>query len=230
MQRDFIIHHAGQVIKPSTSVKYLGLKIDSTLSGELIVDSILSKCNARLKFLYRYKNVLKFKTKKLLVSALIQSHFDYTSTAWYLSLNKNLKKPTPNRTKWSAISWTQITIHIGQSELDQVNYLSVILTDRARQLMLNHMFNINNGRAPSYLINQFRKITYAYNTRGASQHNQISKSTHGAAHHTMGVKKNWNKLPDSTKTINSKDSFKLLVKKYLKAQAHLIENNPVYYY
>ena len=106
MQRDFIIHHAGQVIKPSTSVKYLGLKIDSTLSGELNVDSILSKCNARLKFLYRYKNVLKFKTKKLLVSALIQSHFDYTSTAWYFSLNKNLKKPTPNRTKWSAISWT----------------------------------------------------------------------------------------------------------------------------
>ena len=227
LQQNFIINHAGQQIKPSQSVKYLGLTIDSTLSGEHIVDSILAKCNARLKFLYRYKNILNIKTKKLLVSALIQSHFDYASTAWYFSLTKNLKKQlqvAQNKMVRYILDLDSRT-HIGQTELDQINMLSV--TDRARQLMLNHMFNINNKTAPSYLRNHFRKIYYVYNTRGASQHNWMSKSSHGAADanfHVLGCNE-WNKLTDSIKTTTTKDSFKKLVKKYLKAQAHLAEIN-----
>ena len=72
LKNNYIIHHAGQTIPPSDSVKYLGLKIDNTLSGKATVDSILSKCNSRLRFMARYKNVLNEKTKKFLTSALNQ--------------------------------------------------------------------------------------------------------------------------------------------------------------
>ena len=75
LQKDFIINYAGQRINSSQVVKYLGLKIDSTISGDKIVDSIITKCNARLKFVYRYRDVLNFKAKKLVTSALIQCHF-----------------------------------------------------------------------------------------------------------------------------------------------------------
>jgi len=37
-------------------VKYLGLVIDNTLSGESIVQNIISKVNGKLKFLYRHNN------------------------------------------------------------------------------------------------------------------------------------------------------------------------------
>ena len=91
LRNKFIIRNGDQVIKPSESVKYLGLKINGTLSSQEIVDSVLTKCNSRLKFMYRFKDTLDIKTKKLLTSALIQCHFDFASTAWYFSLSKHLK-------------------------------------------------------------------------------------------------------------------------------------------
>ncbi len=39
-------------INSTTEVKYLGVKIDETLSGKGIIDTILKKCNGRIKFLY----------------------------------------------------------------------------------------------------------------------------------------------------------------------------------
>ena len=46
------------------SVKYLGLNLDSTLSGESIVSTITQKATSRLKFLYRYNSILKEQSKK----------------------------------------------------------------------------------------------------------------------------------------------------------------------
>ena len=45
-------------ITRSNKVKYLGLVIDNTLSGESIVQNIISKVNGKLKFLYRHNNCL----------------------------------------------------------------------------------------------------------------------------------------------------------------------------
>ena len=155
LQKFYNIKHGDQVIKPSDSVKYLGLKIDRTLSGQEIVNSVLSKCNARLKFMYRFKDVLDLKTKKLLTSALLQCHFDYASTAWYFSLTKFLKNKlqvAQNKVVRYILDLHPRT-HIGQNELDRVGILSI--EDRARQLMLNHVYDIYNGSAPSYLQSKF---------------------------------------------------------------------------
>ena len=76
------------------SVKYLGLNLDSTLSGESIVSTITQKATSRVKFLYRYNSILKEQSKKILCSALIQSHLDYCCSSWYTSLNKLQKKNT----------------------------------------------------------------------------------------------------------------------------------------
>jgi len=48
-------------------VKYLGLVIDNTLSGESIVQNIISKVSGKLKFLYRHNSCLDFNTKKYYV-------------------------------------------------------------------------------------------------------------------------------------------------------------------
>ena len=63
------------------NVKYLGLQLDDDLSGNSIVKGILDKANCRLKFLYRYKEMLNFQARKNLCSALIQCHFDYACSA-----------------------------------------------------------------------------------------------------------------------------------------------------
>ena len=80
-------------IDSTTSVKYLGLNIDNILSGEIVVNSFISKVNARLNFLYtRQSNCLSAKTRKNLCSALILCHFDYSCPSWNAGLNKGLKR------------------------------------------------------------------------------------------------------------------------------------------
>ena len=51
------ITHDGTSIKSTTSVNYLGAIIDQTLSFDSMAQSIIKKANARLKFLYRKKNL-----------------------------------------------------------------------------------------------------------------------------------------------------------------------------
>ena len=65
--KDFYIVCNDHTIDSTTSVKYLGFNIDNLLSGEIVVNSIVSKVNARLKFLYRQSNCLSANTRKNLL-------------------------------------------------------------------------------------------------------------------------------------------------------------------
>ena len=59
--KNLTISLCGNVIKPKQEVKYLGLKMDNTLSGDAVVKDIVTKCNNRLKFLYRHRDALDTK-------------------------------------------------------------------------------------------------------------------------------------------------------------------------
>ena len=65
--------------------------LEQCLSGANMATSVIQKANARLKFLYRKRKLLNLTTKKLLVMSLIQCHFDYACSFWYLGLSKVLK-------------------------------------------------------------------------------------------------------------------------------------------
>ena len=90
--KEFIVKCHDITIQNVKCVKYLGLLIDETLSGENIVSNILKKASNRLKFLYRFSDILNTKSRKTLCSALIQCYFDYSSSSWYSGINKTLKK------------------------------------------------------------------------------------------------------------------------------------------
>ena len=92
MVTNFQIICNGQTTESTKQVNYLCLNIDRNLSGETIVNKILKKVNARLKFLFRHSDCLSKQSRKTLSSALILCHFDYCCTAWYSGLNKSFKK------------------------------------------------------------------------------------------------------------------------------------------
>ena len=68
--------------------QYLGLKINQNMDSSHIVANIVSKCNSRLKFMYRQARHLPISAKKTLCNALIMCHFDYCSPAWSASLTQ----------------------------------------------------------------------------------------------------------------------------------------------
>ena len=62
------------------------------MSGESMANKVISKVNARLKFLHRKNKYLTPNLRRLLCNALIQPYFDYACSAWYRNLSKKTKK------------------------------------------------------------------------------------------------------------------------------------------
>ena len=82
---------AGNTLTCHTHVKYLGVELDQSLTGDGVAEKIISKSNVKLKFLYRQTRNVNLETTKMLTSALIQCHFDYPSSSWYSGLTKKYK-------------------------------------------------------------------------------------------------------------------------------------------
>ena len=61
------------------------------MSGESVADKVISKVNAKLKFLYQKNKYLTPNLCCLLCNTLIQPHFGYAYSAWYPNLKTEFK-------------------------------------------------------------------------------------------------------------------------------------------
>ena len=219
--KSFEVRCENIIINKVNEIKYLGLQIDSNLSGENAVMNILKKANARLKFLYRYKDMLNFSARKTLCSALIQCHFDYACSSWYPGINKNLKDKlqiAQNKMIRFILNLGSRS-HIGQKELVKAGFLNV--SKRVTQLKLGHVFKINDKTSPQYLSKHFHRLNEdveRITTRGKAHNFHIPRiSTNTFAYTAI---KDWNNLPSNIKEIKSENSFKEKIKKHLVEMAN----------
>ena len=81
---------AGTKLTCQTHVKYLGIELDNSVTGERVADKITCKSNAKLKFLYR-PNKNQHENKTLLTSALKLCYFDSACSSWFSGLAKKYK-------------------------------------------------------------------------------------------------------------------------------------------
>ena len=204
-------------ITPKSEIKYLGLDIHQSLDGEITADKVIKKANSRLKFLQRKGRFLNVYTKKLLVSAQIQCHYDYACSSWYLGLTKQTKQRlqiTQNKIIRNVLNLSPRS-HIGAKEFQEVNWLPVKY--RVFQIIVNHMFRILNGKSPTYLqegITRLSKI-HSHSTRsGALALYKPHMGTHGQKTFLYNGISLWNSLPTSVQSQQCKDIFKLEVKKH----------------
>ena len=126
-------------------VKYLGLQIDNDLSGTSVIEEITNKCNTRLKFLYRYKDILNLEMRKTLCTALVQCSFDYSCCSWYPGLNETFKKKLQvmQNKMIRFILRLENTSSICNNELVNAGFFKV--SDRAKKLLLGHAFKVRNN-------------------------------------------------------------------------------------
>ena len=73
-------------IKQHKHVNYLGCVFDETMAL-----GIIEKIKSRLKNPHGKNWFLDIPLRRLLCNSLIQPHFDYVCTVWYLNLTKILK-------------------------------------------------------------------------------------------------------------------------------------------
>ena len=115
------------------------------------------KAHARLKFMYRHRNSLGKMSRQLLSSVLIQPHFDYAATSWYMGSTEHLKhklQVTQNKVVRFILNKPPRQ-HIGQNELDMVNLLNT--EHRVKQLMMIHM---KEGRKEHIYLTKRQYNTY----------------------------------------------------------------------
>ena len=219
-----------EIINNVKNVKYLGVQLDNDLAGSSIVSDLIRKVNNRLKFLYRYKNLLNFNSRKTLCTALIQCHFDYSCSSWFPGINEALKKKL-NIMQNKMIRFIlnlDNRAHIGNQERLKAGFLSVV--DRVKQLKLGHVFKIKNQSCPKYMASNF-KLKSDMNTRNitrATAHDFFVPSVGSLGNKTFFYTaiKDWNALPVSIKECRNEKQFKEKVKQNLIDEAKKEEMNP----
>ena len=106
------------------------------------------KINNRLRFLYRENRFSSLPLRRLLCNSLIQLHFDYSCSAWYLNLNKRLKSKLQilqNKCIWFCLNLNN-RAHIKRNEFEQINWLPV--NDRSKQIISSMSFKFCNNVSP----------------------------------------------------------------------------------
>ena len=220
----------GVGIESKQNVTYLGITLDQSLSGEPTANAVINKSNNKLKFLYRKARNLDQHTKKLLVSALIQCHFDYACASWYTGLTKKSKnrlQVVQNKTIRFILNLPPRS-HIGIDEFVQVGFLPV--QSRVNQLQLNLMYNIFNNCAPSYLMSSVQLNTNTRTRYNQSSFNAIRLSSFGVNSFSHTGVKLWNDLPIQVKLSQSKYNFKKGVKEHFLSRLRQDTENSFYYY
>ena len=229
---NFHIQCNDHVIKSQTYVKYLGSILDADLSGTSIVNNIVKKVNSRLKFLYRQRDFLNKSLRKSLCNSLIQCHLDYVSSSWYCGLTKQLKHKLQivQNKMVRFINNSHCRTSLVVSHFEELGLLNV--EQRCKQLRLNHIHKIFYNKCPSYMKDNFVKCTDVHQYGNRSRFNfyvpQVDGFTSSSFYYN-GIT-DWNALPDNIKSIESKFTFKKLVKTHLLNDMKVDENSMYFYF
>ena len=140
--------HSTIQIKQYHTVTYLGCALDENLSGETMALKVIRKINCRLRFVYRKNRFLSQPLCRLLCNSLIQPHFDYACSTWYLNLNNRLKSKLQilqNKCICVCLNIDSKT-HIGLIEFEKINWLTI--NDRFEQCISSMTFKCFNYLRP----------------------------------------------------------------------------------
>jgi hypothetical protein len=98
-------------------------------------------------------------------------------------------------------------------EFEKLGFLNI--SNRVKQLRLNHVCNIFNNKCPDYMHKIFTKKLSSHSTRSSSMNYNIPSiiGCESTTFYYSGIK-DWNSLPESVKNCNNKNRFKTNVKKY----------------
>ena len=215
------IKYNNRQIKQHSKVTYLGCILDETMSGESMALKVISKINSRLKFPHRKNKFLTPALRRLLCNALIQPHFDYSSSAWYPNLTQKMKNKiqiTQNKCIRYCLQLDKMT-HISKNEFETLNWLPV--KDRFNQSINSIVFKYFTKQCPSYL-NEVFELASPNNLRTRNRYLKLicpfRKTNMGQNALSFIGRSVWNKTPEVLKKTNSINTFKHNLKKYYLTQ------------
>lgn len=192
-----------EVLQTKSSVKYLGVHFDSTLSWKKQVSEIKRKINFKLIKMRPIAKFLDPIDTFSIIRSLVFPYIHYCSTTWYSAAPYLIKKIQTTCDKTKLFSPLIPTINVQQRlNLD----LSIF------------SFKALNKLGPAYLTDRLTKVSsvHSYGTRQSTSNN-VSHSSVANKFATKSIKHTvpllWNTLPETLKTETSLLRFKTESKK-----------------
>ena len=143
--------------------------------------------------------------RRLLCNALIQPHFDYACSAWYINLKKSFKtklQVMQNKCIRFCLKLGKRT-HIGAKEFNYLNWLPV--EQRFHQCLCVNIFKYFNDVCPLYLKDIFQPMERTHINTGSSTlklNQPLRKSIYGQRNVYLAPVK-WNSLPENLKHLEN---------------------------
>jgi hypothetical protein len=208
---DVLFDFGPNVIKPDSTVKLLGVKIDDKLSFENHIIELCNKAGKQLNALRRLSKVLNFESKLKIYNSFISSHFKYCPlicNECSKSLVNKLEKLQERALRFVCDSKNSTYDDI----LKKTNLSS--LSKSRNQAVAIQTYKILNDLAPPLTSTFFTRKESPYNFRNPNQiciprYNSIRYGKHSFHYRAAVI---WNSLSPKIKSSKSVDEFRRLIK------------------
>jgi hypothetical protein len=191
-------------LKPAEVIKVLGVHVDECLGFNKQVKHIQGKTTAATKNLYRIRDLLPIKYKKMLYDSLIASHFNYADIIWGGCTKKNQDKlqTTQNFAMRTILGCDRRSS--AKEALKKLRYLNLQDKRQVHEAVFAH--KAINEMQPQEINKKYKDLLPTGNTRSASR-----KTLHYPKHKTTLYERSplyrtvttWNKLSQQEKTTKS---------------------------
>ena len=194
-------------ISATSSVKLLGITIDSKLSFTNHITDICTKANLKTKALLRIRNYLSEKQAQILCNSFILSYFNYCPVVWMFS-NKTLNNLV-NKTYTRALRALLNNFTLTSQEILEVTKRKTIHCHNLQKLAIEVFKSVNNLN-PNMMCDLFEFKNSVYNLR-RSNLIALPQSLDTNSWIFRGILL-WNNLENEIKSNTSTDGFKNSVK------------------
>ena len=202
----------GAEIRPSISVKLLGIEIDNKLNFSKHISNICKKAGQQLSALARLSKFLDPDTKLIVFNSFVLSNFNYCPLVWHhCSIRDNRKM---EKIQERGLRFVYNDSKSSYKELLSKANKNILYIERLKKLAV-FVFRSKNEIGPASVHNMFVTKDLNYSLRDSSKCVQpkSNTTTFGLNSLTYSGAKLWNnELPKKFKEINDFNVFKKLVK------------------
>ena len=198
------------VVNSETSVKLLGVHIDSRLNFNNHITHICKKAGKQINALARLSTTLSMEVKYRVFETFILSHFNFCPIVWHFCSAEDLKRI--ENVQKRALRFVLNDFNSSYSDLRKQCNRSLLYVHRLR-LMAIEVFKMYHNIGPTYLYDLIEKKNNPYNLRMEKPVvlPTFNSVTYGFNSFKYQGSYMWNSLPNEMKQSADLKSFKYLV-------------------
>ena len=191
------------VIEECKAKKYLGLIVDHQLNFSMHIDYIKKKIGKRIGAMYRCKNLLPIKYRRMFANSLVLPIFDYLDIIYNKAAKTKLLDLDILYKKVAKIALDVPKTESSIKVYKDMNWLPLHLR---RQLHLaSYMYRIINDTCPSNCMNKFKYVSGG--TREGSNCNLYMKKSKTLKDFYYLGAKCWNSIPNHIRVMDDVKKF-----------------------